>query len=273
MDTELRFCVYQHLNKTNGKCYIGITSQTPPEKRWGPRGSLYKNQHFWKAISKYGWNGFEHNILYEGLSNLEALDIEASLIAKYKKKGLSYNISDGYDLGTDVSKKINVYTIDGVFLGSYCSIHRASLVYNIAESSISACASGYHNVKQIKGYIFLFEGNSIDERLSFIHNYHRKPSRISTTGRKNISEYMKNRIISVSTRDKMRKNSYNNFKDSREKSKKKVNMLNDENVVLKTFNSIAEAANYLGNIKLTSKISSCCYGKRIHCRNYKWKYA
>ena len=33
---------------------------------------------------------FEHNILYEGLSNREALEIESTLIKKYKSLGVSY---------------------------------------------------------------------------------------------------------------------------------------------------------------------------------------
>ena len=58
------YTVYQHKNKINGKIYIGITSKDP-EKRWGHNGYNYKSSsYFYSAIQKYGWDNFEHNILF-----------------------------------------------------------------------------------------------------------------------------------------------------------------------------------------------------------------
>ena len=87
------FIVYEHKNKTNGMRYIGITSCSP-NKRWGKNGSHYKkNIHFWNAIQKYGWDGFEHNILYSGLSVQDACAKEKELIEKYQ----TYNFAFGYN--------------------------------------------------------------------------------------------------------------------------------------------------------------------------------
>ena len=62
---ENNYTVYMHKNKINGKVYIGITSQQPVKRRWR-KGSCYKNcNKFYKAIQKYGWNNFEHIILFE----------------------------------------------------------------------------------------------------------------------------------------------------------------------------------------------------------------
>jgi predicted GIY-YIG superfamily endonuclease len=59
------YTVYQHKNKINGKVYIGITSQKL-EQRWGSQGCNYKSSpHFYSAIQKYGWDNFEHNILFD----------------------------------------------------------------------------------------------------------------------------------------------------------------------------------------------------------------
>ena len=45
------------------KYYIGITSQAV-NKRW-KNGKGYKSSpYFYNAIQKYGWNNFEHNILF-----------------------------------------------------------------------------------------------------------------------------------------------------------------------------------------------------------------
>ena len=57
----------------HGKRYIGITSQDPPEKRWGRGGYEYRpNKHFWSAICRYGWDNFNHIILCTGLTFDEA---------------------------------------------------------------------------------------------------------------------------------------------------------------------------------------------------------
>ena len=63
-------CIYIHVNKTNGKVYIGQTRSI--RNRWR---SGYKQQpHFRKAIIKYGWNGFDHLILADGISEQKKLD-------------------------------------------------------------------------------------------------------------------------------------------------------------------------------------------------------
>ena len=91
------YTVYQHKNKINGQMYFGITSRTPSE-RWGKNGSYYKTtSHFYSAIQKYGWDNFEHNILYQNLTKEEACEIEKSLIKKYKTQDrkFGYNILEG----------------------------------------------------------------------------------------------------------------------------------------------------------------------------------
>lgn len=94
------YTVYQHKNKLNGKMYFGITGRKP-EERWGKNGRNYKSTpHFFSAINKYGWDNFEHNILYENLTKEEALSKEKELIKKYntQDKNLGYNILDGGQL-------------------------------------------------------------------------------------------------------------------------------------------------------------------------------
>ena len=49
---QKNYKVYMHINKTNNKVYIGITSKSV-EERWGRNGYHYKrNRHFWGAIQK-----------------------------------------------------------------------------------------------------------------------------------------------------------------------------------------------------------------------------
>ena len=89
------YTVYMHKNKTNGKVYIGITGQNP-KIRWN-NGIGYRKTYFSNAIKKYGWDGFEHIILYSGLTKEEACKKEIELIEKYHSndKEHGYNIANG----------------------------------------------------------------------------------------------------------------------------------------------------------------------------------
>jgi hypothetical protein len=73
-----------HINKINGKRYIGYSSLSPT-KRWGSNGYAYRRQVlFYQAIQKYGWDNFEHIIIEKSLTVEEAKALEIKLIAEYK---------------------------------------------------------------------------------------------------------------------------------------------------------------------------------------------
>ena len=91
------YIVYQHKNKINSKVYIGITSRTP-EERWGSNGCNYKSSpYFYNAIQKYGWDNFEHNILYTNLTKEEACKKEQELIKSFNSmnREFGYNSTSG----------------------------------------------------------------------------------------------------------------------------------------------------------------------------------
>lgn len=91
----MKYSVYKHTSPS-GKVYIGITSQ-PVNGRWR-KGEGYKgNEYFYRAITKYGWDSFVHEVLYEGLGKEEAEKIEIDLIAFYKSnlRRYGYNIENG----------------------------------------------------------------------------------------------------------------------------------------------------------------------------------
>lgn len=100
-----KYCVYCHTNKINGKKYIGITSQKP-QYRWKNGQGYRNNEYFFRAIEKYGWHNFTHEILYTDLSKEDAECIEVKLIAEYKTTDNQngYNIESGGNATKDVPK-------------------------------------------------------------------------------------------------------------------------------------------------------------------------
>ena len=97
-----KYTVYIHISPSNKK-YIGITSQNV-KKRW-QNGYGYKtNKYFWRAIQKYGWDNFEHEILFENLTVDEAKEKEIELIKLYNtSRPTGYNLTFG---GDNISEKI-----------------------------------------------------------------------------------------------------------------------------------------------------------------------
>lgn len=95
------YTVYQHKNKINGKIYIGITSQEP-EKRWRKGEGYISSPHFYSAIQKYGWDNFEHNILFAELTREEACQKEQELIKQFNSmdREYGYNSTSGGDIFT-----------------------------------------------------------------------------------------------------------------------------------------------------------------------------
>ena len=84
--------VYKHISP-NGKVYIGITKRNV-EDRWNDGKGYKGNEHFYRAIQKYGWNNFNHEILFENLTKEEACQKEIELIAEYKSNNFEY----GYNI-------------------------------------------------------------------------------------------------------------------------------------------------------------------------------
>lgn len=92
MDEDKKYIVYAHINKENGKMYIGQTCNIP-EKRWA-NGNGYRGQMFYNAIQKYSWDGFDHEIIATNLTKDEANNFEMLLIEKLN----TTNINFGYNI-------------------------------------------------------------------------------------------------------------------------------------------------------------------------------
>lgn len=159
----MEYKVYIHINKINNKKYIGMTSQSL-KQRWR-NGKGYKtNIAFSNAISKYGWNNFDHDILAKNLNKKQAEKLEMFFIRFYKtqNKKYGYNIeSGGNSIGSHSSETKNKISKskekEVICLNTgiiYNSMTIASLCLKINVSSLSMVCNKLR--KSVGGLSFMF---------------------------------------------------------------------------------------------------------------------
>ena len=85
---QRNYKLYLHITP-NGKRYYGITKQDV-KRRWA-KGKGYKNnQHFTRAIEKYGWDNIDHIVLFDSLTEYEAKELEQYFIQWYDTANPQY---------------------------------------------------------------------------------------------------------------------------------------------------------------------------------------
>ena len=97
--------VYCHISPS-GKLYVGITSQLP-QNRWRNGKGYKKSYIFNSAIEKYGWDAFEHVILFENVTRDFAIAKEIELISEWKTtdKKYGYNQDMGGTIHSEETKR------------------------------------------------------------------------------------------------------------------------------------------------------------------------
>lgn len=231
-----KWCVYMHVNKMNGKKYIGQTCQNPPKKRWANGLGYIESPKFWNAIQKYGWDGFEHIIIQDNLTLDEANSLEESLIKKYNTTSdeFGYNLQSGGEnkLHSEETKK----KIGEANKGRYVSSE--------TREKISKANSG--------------------ENSSWYGRKHTKEERDKIS--KGVSGE-KNGMYGKIGSDNPWYGKHHS-KETKKRWSKKVNQYDLNMNLIKTWDSIADAQNTLG----ISHISDCCKGKRKIAGNFLWRY-
>lgn len=88
------YSVYVHINILNGKMYFGNTKNI--KNRWYPSGYRTSTK-FYRAIKKYGWNNFSHEIIASNLTKQEADKFEDILIKRFRtnEDEFGYNTTVG----------------------------------------------------------------------------------------------------------------------------------------------------------------------------------
>ena len=308
MENKKLYCVYMHRNKINDKKYIGITCRKP-EHRWGKDGHSYKGQVFKKAIDKYGWNNFDHVILFNELSAEDAYKKEQEMIKLYKsnQKEFGYNLSVGGEHGStgylnnSMSIAVYQYDLDGNFIAEYPSLSEAERVTGISNSSISSCCKG----KQMYTGEFQWSYTKVD-KMPKIDKHQLISDKVRKKGKpvycydmdgNFIKKYNSARIASEETNTNQsqinvccsgRTRYSNNFQWFYEYMGNKIEPINkyenlyhrtvkvnqyDKNkVFIKTWDTIKEASIAMGSTS-SSNILRCLSGEGKTAYGYIWEYA
>lgn len=261
--------VYLHKNKINGKMYIGIT-HLKPEIRWGKNGNQYtkkKNPYFYNAIKKYGWDNFEHIILFTNLSESEAKEKEVELIKKYntqvcKEQSCGYNITAGGDgfAGVKFSKE----TRDKM------SVSHKGIKNNFYGKT--------HSQEQKDKWSKERSGKNVGENNGFYSKHHSKETRSilsklasSRTGALN-PNYNNHKLLGKNS-PMYGKHLDDSVKAKISETRKRKHIGSKSVICLDTntiYNSIKEAASETGFD--SGSISKCCSGKINTVHGCKFAY-
>lgn len=154
--------IYVHINKINGKLYIGQTGRRRMKDRYGKNGIQYKKcPYFYNAIQKYGWENFDHIVLIDNLSKEMANIIESELIKKYKTNNILY----GYNLSLGGEgmrfARVKQYSKFGEYIRTFDSIIDAAHSLNIDESIVRASCGKKGAFLVDKKYRWVYECDNI----------------------------------------------------------------------------------------------------------------
>ena len=257
------WCVYMHINKTNGKVYIGV-AKGKPEKRWGKNGYGYTRTQpvFARAIKKYQWDGFEHKVIATDLTQREALDMEIALIAeyksnctKYKNPSYGYNMTDGGE-GSSGFKHTEETKQKLKEIRSNTSDETRS---RMSESAKERCTEEWRRAQsdRQKG---IFNG----ENNPFYGKHHSEDTKVL------LSEMHKKENISPETLRKMSENHADVSGDKNPnygKGRKVVQLTMNVQYVAE-YITIAEATRITG----IHNISACCRGHKESSGGFRWMY-
>lgn len=151
----------------SGKRYVGITSKQP-HLRWGKNGNnYYYNDHFTRAINKYGWDNFKHEILFNNLTAEEASKIEIELIRKYNltDENYGYNHNNGGIGDYSCCKSVVKLTLLGDFVAKYDSLRLAAEDFGCGDISIASCC--YEMTGLYDNYLWIFEDDYNDDYVKY----------------------------------------------------------------------------------------------------------
>lgn len=279
----MKYNIYKHTNLINNKSYIGITSQKC-QNRWGINGKGYELQpKFYNAIQKYGWDNFQHDILYTDLNKETALKIESELIKEYNTIENGYNISP---YGNIESKRIICLTTQEIF----DSINEAADYGGIDNSTLSHYLKGewdtcgeLNGIKLTWEFLDYPDKNKSAQRLREQRKQHREQKFYTADALKIVESYKNGTSIRQLAKDyhKSREsikailNFYNiPIISSSERRRRGVVQLDNNKQIINQFNTMAEALRSIGmNPNNTNRLKLACNEEWRKVGGYYWRWA
>lgn len=282
-NSKCEWLVYVHTNKTNNKKYVGITSKTPGE-RWR-EGKGYHGGSFSAAIAKYGWDNFDHEVLYAGLSESDAKNIEKKLIKELNLNDsrYGYNRTDGGDgvCGLEFSEE----TRKKMSKSHIGNKHSEATKKKMSEAALGNKKwLGKTHTIDTKNKISqsnkkYYQEHPLSEEDLVLYSvraksaYEKDPTlrdRLSNSRKK----YFEDNPEARNKMSELHKKYFEEHPEARERisdrMKKKVNMYRPSGEFIKSFDSITEAS--IETQTDRSSISRSCNGKQKIAGGYIWKY-
>lgn len=251
-----KYKIYVHVNKINGKIYIGQTCNDF-KRRCGENGNKYKHSaHFYNAIQKYGWDNFEHIILFDEVSLDVANIIEEKLIKKYNSMNnkLGYNMIAGEN-----NRKMRQESIDK---RSEKNRHPS----DETRRKMSMASKGRrHTPEQIEKI-----------RQSNIGKKHSIEARMKMSiAKKNMSEETKKKISEASKgrKQSLKQRQLSSIRFTGNKYRAKpIAQYNLDGRYIKTWECAMDVEKEWGIKHLHSGIAACCNNKNQTAHGFQWKY-
>lgn len=293
MKEKERYILYKHISPSN-KVYIGITQQNP-EKRWQNGRGYKSNKYFWRAIQKYGWDNFKHEILYVDLTKEEAEQKEIELIAYYDstKKENGYNIDNGgncigsfsdehrRNISKSLTGKVNL-NLRGEKHPMYGKHHSEEIKKKISESRKGK--GGFVLSEEHKKHLSKIHSKPVlqyDSDGTFIKEWESAVVASKETGilRSDITSCCNNKIktcggfIWKHKKDELKHEDIDKHKPFYYQCKP-INQYSIDGKFIRKYKSIKEAVleNNFNNKSGLSNIHYCCSGKIKTAYGYIWKY-
>jgi len=231
------YYVYCHTSPSNKK-YVGISCN--PEKRWNAGKGYSKNYRFYRAIKKYGWDSFRHEIIARDLSIEEAKEMEKMLIEKWKLTDFKH----GYNLreGGDGSPSL--------------------------ESRAMMSASRMGNKNRAGQKRTPEEKRKISDSLKIYYSTHENPNKGKAISEE-LRQKLMSRQVSEEAKRKMKENHYD-CSGAKNPSSRSIRKLTKDGEFVCEYAYASLAADEM-NIDLSS-IIKCCRGKAKTCGGYRWEY-
>lgn len=250
----MSYVIYMHKNKTNGKVYIGQTCQDV-NKRWQNGKGYEKCTLFYNAIQKYGFDGFEHKILHECLTQEEANQKEIEMIAYYD----STNKDKGYNL-TKGGQGVSGYHLTDEHKRRISEIQTGRLLTEEWKQHISESTKG----EKAPWYGKTF---SEEHRKHLSESHKGQASAMGMLGKKQ-SEETKRKISKSRTGKYHSEESRERMKQSALKSRGRLFLCVELNRI---FDNLDEA--YEVTTCPKGAIVMCCQGKQKQSKGFHWEYA